>query len=70
MSTNFGTTSAVRATVTVIDGDKAGETYDDTLIFPKVLQSQLKSKLGEKGPGTRRRANDAAGIASIWPSRH
>jgi hypothetical protein len=48
ITTNFGPTSAVRATITVIDGDKTGETYDDTLVFPKVLQSQLKSKLGEK----------------------
>lgn len=48
ITTNFGPTTAVRATVTVIDGDNKGTSYDDTLVFPKVLQSQLKTKLGEK----------------------
>jgi hypothetical protein len=48
INTDFGVTDAVRATVTVIDGDKTGDIYDDTLVFPRVLQSQLKSKLGQK----------------------
>lgn len=38
---------AVRADVTVLDGPKAGEKYDDALIFPKVLQGQLKSRMGQ-----------------------
>jgi len=41
------TNPAVRANVTVLDGPKAGETYEDTLIFPKVLQGQLKSRMGQ-----------------------
>lgn len=36
---------AVRANLQVLDG--GGETYDDTLVFPKVLQSQLRSKVGQ-----------------------
>ena len=46
--TTFGTAEAVRADVVVLDGPEAGTQYDDTLIFPKVLQSQLRSRLGEK----------------------
>jgi hypothetical protein len=48
ISTNYGQTDAVRATVSVIDGPKAGEIYEDTLVFPKVLQSQLSSRIGRK----------------------
>lgn len=45
INTSFGTTDAVRANVTDID---TGTTYDDTLIFPKVLKSQLTSRVGAK----------------------
>jgi hypothetical protein len=56
INTNFGTTNAVRATVTVVDGAKAGDEYADTLVFPKMLQSQLspligKTVLGRLGQG-------------------
>src|SRR5690606_30345753 len=47
IATSFGTTDAVRATVTVVDGPKAGETYEDALVFPKVLQAQLSSRVGQ-----------------------
>lgn len=46
--TSFGEKEAVRATIRVIDGDDAGTIYDDSLVFPKVLIGQLRSKLGEK----------------------
>jgi hypothetical protein len=48
INTVHGVTDAVRADVTVLDGDQAGKKYDDTLIFPKVLQSQLASRIGQK----------------------
>ena len=41
-----GDASAVRADVTVLDGDLTGTEYTDTLVFPKVLQSQIKGKVG------------------------
>lgn len=57
--TAFGSTNAVRANVTVLDGPSAGEEFADTLIFPKVLQSQVKGNcgtgrfnLGRLGKGT------------------
>ena len=46
MNTQFGASSAVRADVIVLDGNGAGDEYADTLVFPKVLQSQLKPKVG------------------------
>jgi hypothetical protein len=39
-------TPAVRATVTVLDGAQAGSVIEDTLIFPRVLIGQLRSKVG------------------------
>lgn len=39
---------AVRASITVIDGAHAGETFTDTLIFPKVIVSQTKAAIGER----------------------
>ena len=48
IQTKFGTADAVRAHVSVVDGPKAGETYLDTLIFPKLLAQQTRSRIGEK----------------------
>ncbi|MCK8674119.1 hypothetical protein M1M07_23785 [Rhodococcus sp. HM1] len=46
INTSFGAANAVRANVTVLDGPTAGEEFNDTLIFPKVLQSQVKGNVG------------------------
>ena len=46
IKTNFGDTSAVRANVYVLDGARKGEEFNDTLLFPKVLQSQVKGNCG------------------------
>ena len=46
IQTAHGESNAIRADVHVIDGDKEGEVYTDTLVFPKVLQSQLKPSIG------------------------
>lgn len=46
IQTSFGAANAVRANVTVIDGPTAGEEYNDTLIFPKVLSSQVRGNCG------------------------
>jgi hypothetical protein len=39
---------AIRANVSVIDGPRAGDDYIDVLLFPKVLQGQLRTHVGEK----------------------
>lgn len=40
--------NVVKATITVVDGAKAGEVMADTLIFPKVLVSALSPRVGHK----------------------
>lgn len=48
IQTSFGAKDAVRADVAILDGDHAGEEYGDSLIFPKVLISQLRGSKGSK----------------------
>ena len=47
--TSLGDKDAIRATVHDIT---AGETFDETLIFPRVLIGSLKSRIGQKVLGT------------------
>ena len=60
INTVHGPQTAVRADVVAIDGELAGETYDDALIFPRVLKSQLRRSaggmmvLGRLGQGTKK----------------
>lgn len=46
IQTAFGPADAVRARVSVVDGEQAGTVYEDTLIFPKVLSGQVKGHVG------------------------
>lgn len=48
VTTTLGEKDAVACNVAVLDGPHSGDTYDDALIFPRVLQSQLRSKVGGK----------------------
>jgi len=64
--TNFGVTNAVRATVSVIDGPTAGQAYTDTLVFPKVLQAQITSRLGEKVLGRLGQGQAKPGQSAPW----
>ena len=48
VTTKFGPADAIRANVTVLDGDRTGEEFNDTLVFPKVLVSQLRPNVGKK----------------------
>jgi hypothetical protein len=43
IATTFGDKSAIGGYIAVLDGEHKGDVYDDTLIFPLVLQGQLKS---------------------------
>jgi hypothetical protein len=47
VATEFGPTDPISADVYVLDGDHKGESFEDTLIFPKVLVSSLKTKVGD-----------------------
>ncbi len=46
IDTAHGKADAVKCDVAVLDGGKKGSTYDETLIFPKVLVSQLAPAAG------------------------
>lgn len=57
---------AVRADVTVLDGESAGESYEDALIFPKVLQGQLKSRVGQLVLGRLGQGQAKPGQSAPW----
>lgn len=44
--TSYGMTDTIRADVVVLDGPGSPEEYKDTLIFPKVLQGQVRANAG------------------------
>lgn len=46
IETSFGEKDAVRADVAVLDGPDEGTEYNDTLVFPKVIQGQIRSNAG------------------------
>jgi hypothetical protein len=46
INTVHGPQTAIRADVVVLDGPRKGESYDDTLIFPRVLKTQLRRSAG------------------------
>ena len=46
IETQYGPASAVACKVAVLDGAGKGDTYNDTLIFPRVLQGQLRHAVG------------------------
>ena len=59
---DYGTSDAIRANVAILDGDNKGKTYDDTLLFSKSLQSQLKNHIGSRvlgrlGQGENKKGN-------------
>lgn len=64
--TVHGPSDAIRADVTVLDGDLAGAVYVDTLIFPKVLQSQLRPSIGSLVLGRLGQGNKKPGQSPPW----
>lgn len=46
INTVHGPQTAIRADVVALDGPHAGEKFDDALIFPRVLKSQLRRSTG------------------------
>jgi hypothetical protein len=66
VSTAFGAADAVKANVTVIEGAGAVATYDETLIFPKLLVSQTKSSIGQKLLGRLGQGSAKPGQSPPW----
>lgn len=66
MNTVHGTSSAVRGDVIVLDGAKEGEVFTDTLIFPKVLQTQVKPSIGSMVLGRLGQGQKKPGQSPPW----
>lgn len=66
ISTVHGETSAVQADVVVLDGPEAGTEYADTLVFPKVLQSQIKPQIGGMVLGRLGQGQAKKGQSAPW----
>ena len=66
IQTSFGPSDAVQADVVVLDGDDAGTEYPDTLIFPKVLQSQVAGRIGQKVLGRLGQGQAKPGQSAPW----
>ena len=64
--TVHGDSSAIRADVTALDGAGKGNKYEDTLLFPKVLQSQLKRAIGLKVLGRLGQGTAKPGQSPPW----
>lgn len=64
IQTAFGEADAVRANVYALTGDTASEDYMDTLVFPKLLASQLRGQIGSRVVG---RLGQGAAKASQSP---
>jgi len=66
IETSYGTADPVRADVVVLDGPRKGDEYHDTLIFPKLLISQLRSNEGEMVLGRLGRGTAKPGQSAPW----
>lgn len=63
VTTVHGPSDAIRADVVDLD---SGEEFTDILIFPKVLQGQLRSKVGEKVLGRLGQGVAKPGQSAPW----
>lgn len=66
IQTAYGTSEAVRADVVVLDAPTGVEEIPDAMIFPKVLQNQLKPKIGQKVLGRLGQGNAKPGQSAPW----
>lgn len=57
---------AVRGNLTVLDGSLANEVFEDALIFPKVLQGQLRSRVGQLVLGRLGQGQAKPGQSAPW----
>lgn len=62
--TSLGDKDAIRADIHVIDGETAD--YADILVFPRVLQGQLRSRLGQKVIGRLEQGQARPGQNPPW----
>ena len=66
MQTSFGVATPIRADVAVLDGAHKGAAYADALIFPRVLQGNLRGAIGEMVIGRLGKGTAKAGQSAPW----
>lgn len=68
IKTDYGLADAIRANLVVLDGPTAPEEFRDTLIFPKILQSQVRGNIGtgRANLGRLGQGNKKAGQSAPW----
>lgn len=57
---------AVRVNLTVLDGPQAGTSLADSLVFPKVLQGQLRSRVNQMVLGRLAQGDARPGQSAPW----
>lgn len=66
IETTVGTKPAVRANVYVLTGPHEAEEFMDALVFPKVLQGQLRGQIGKKVVGRLGQGVKKPGQSAPW----
>lgn len=61
-----GPATPIRADVAVLDGQHKGDRYDDTLLWGKILQSQLRTAIGEQVLGRLGQGKAKPGQSAPW----
>ena len=64
--TRFGVSDAVRVAIDVLDGPNKGDGFADTLVFPKILQAQLRGSIGKKVLGRLGQGEQKSGQTAPW----
>lgn len=60
---------AIRADIYVLDGTLAGKEFVDSLVFPKILQSQLRRSVGQRILGRLGKGEKQPGKNPPWTLR-
>jgi len=66
MMTSFGPASPIVAHIVALDGPMKGQRFDDALVFPRKLQGQLRSSIGEMVIGRLGKGTAKAGQSPPW----
>jgi hypothetical protein len=61
-----GPANAVEATVTILDGPAPGTVFADVLVFPRILCSQLRSRIGGMVLGRLSQGQARPGQSAPW----
>jgi len=66
VQTVHGATSAVRVNMIVLDGAQTGREYADALVFPRMMQAQIKSRIGQMVLGRLTQGTAKPGQTAPW----